>query len=253
MGDSDAFVEQITSVTGMSRAAAQTYVESVGGKKDRVGTAPKHLQDFRVGNVQILTLVHMLSALILITLVHYGVVAAREDLARMAPKLTINFLLVTAGMVATEVARRKKGLASATRWQAMTMAKLYPLSTLNTLYATMSEPDLLTFGIVRAAMIDRAGASVGVGYTLLGMGYASVDLGSRQRRVYAVIAQLVTCMMSSLYVFLASGDGSWLLAVLASQNLPFCVGFGLIEALEHLFLESIRSELNDAAAADPEL
>ena len=51
----DRDVDQIRSRSGMSRAAAQTYVESVGGKEDRVGTAPKHLHDFRVGNVQILT------------------------------------------------------------------------------------------------------------------------------------------------------------------------------------------------------
>ena len=203
-----------------------------------------------MGNVQILTLVHILCALILVTMAHYAIVAARGDRWAMAPRLTINFCLVSSGMVVTEVARRKKGLASATRWQAVTMTSLFPLSTLNTLCATLSEPDLAAFSVARAAMIDRAGASVAVGYTLLGMGYASVDVGSRQRRVCAVLVQVVTCIMSSLLVFLATGDYTWLLAVLGSQSLPFCLGFGVIEAIELVFLESIRSEMTNTTAMD---
>ena len=90
-----------------------------------------------------------------------------------------------------------------------------------------------------------------MGYTLGGLLWATIDLGSFEARLKGVALQMVASLMSPWLVWLSTRSHPWLLAVLQSQTAPIAVGFGALHAAEWLVFSAMYRDLaEDASPAD---
>ena len=214
----------------------------------------KKPHDFRHANARLFTLHFSLAGAILLTVTRYSCRAYDAGDLAAAKVGAFHAVALSCGFVATAVLGRIRGLASATRLQAFVCVTIYPLGTLNSLWRTLTvanEQALVELGEARAAAIDPTSHSVTMGYTLGGLLWATIDLGSFEARLQGVALQMVASLMSPLLVWLSTRSHPWLLAVLQSQTAPIAVGFGALHAAEWLvFSASYRDLAEDASPAD---
>ena len=214
----------------------------------------KKPHDFRHANARLFALHFSLAGAILLTVTRYSCRAYDAGDLAAAKVGAFHAVALSCGFVATAVLGRIRGLASATRLQAYVCVTIYPLGTLNSFWRTLTvanEQALVELGEARAAAIDRTLQSVTMGYTLSGLLWATIDLGSFEARLQGVALQMAAGLMSPLLVWLSTRSHPWLLAVLQSQTAPIAVGFGALHAAEWLvFSASYRDLAEDASPAD---
>ena len=214
----------------------------------------KEPHDFRHANARLLTLHFSLPFALLLTVTRYSCRAYDAGDLAAAKVGAFHAVALSCGFVATAVLCRIRGLASATQLQAFVCITIYPLGTLHSLWRTLTaanEQALVELGEAQAAAIDPTSHSVTMGYTLGGLLWATIDLGSFEARLQGVALQMAAGLMSPLLVWLSTRSHPWLLAVLQSQTAPIAVGFGALHAAEWLvFSASYRDLAEDASPAD---